>query len=209
MSDPSPPWPWLSPRPLILASGSGTRAAMLRAAGIRFEVVKPDVDERAIDRPLREGGVNAIDRALALARAKAQNASESNRGDVVLGADQTLEALDHPGTKAADRAEAKRFLQALSGQTHCLHSAAAFARDGSLLFSCVETATLRMRELSDDYIDAYLDHVGDDALSSVGSYRIEEFGAHLFERIDGDHDVILGLPLAQSLSFLRRIGWVA
>lgn len=209
MSAPSHPWPWLDSSLLILASGSATRVAMLRAAGVALEQQKPDVDERAVEAPLRAAGVNAADRALALASAKALDVSQRHQNRLVLGADQTLEAADHPGVKARDRAEARVFLKALAGRKHSLHSAVAIARGGTILFQSVETARLRMRALNDHFIATYLDHVGDESLSSVGGYRIEAEGLNLFDRIEGDHDVILGLPLLSTLSFLRRIGALA
>ena len=202
-------WPWLADRPLLLASGSATRAAMLRAAGLPVETESADIDERALDEPLRAAGASAIDRALALARAKALDVARKYPGRLVLGADQTLAAPNHSGAKARDRAEARAQLQRLSGRAHRLHSAAALARDGAVLFACVETATLHMRALSSDFVDRYLDREGDAALTSVGGYRIEETGALLFDRIDGDHAVILGLPLLPLLAFLRRHGALA
>lgn len=204
-----PAWPWLESKPLLLASGSAARAQLLRAAGIAIDIAPAIIDERAVEAPLRDAGVNAADRALALARAKALHVAAAHPGRLVLGADQTLDAAGHPGAKAADRAEAKRLLKILSGRAHQLHSAVAIAREGAILFCCVASARLQMRHLGDDYIEAYLDRTGDESLSSVGGYQIESIGAHLFERVDGDHSVILGLPLTPILSFLRRIGSVA
>lgn len=209
MTIPSSTWPWLHELPLLLASASATRAAVLRAAGLAIEPEPARIDERAIETPLRVAGVNAADRALALARAKALDVSQRHGGRLVLGADQTLDAAGHPGVKAANRAEAQAFLKALSGGAHALHSAAAIARDGAILFECVECAQLRMRRLDDAFITSYLDRTGDESMSSVGGYQIESIGLHLFDHIDGDHNVIRGLPLLPLLSFLRRIDAIA
>ncbi|MET0605267.1 MAG: Maf family protein [Beijerinckiaceae bacterium] len=204
-----PAWPWLAPAPLILASGSATRAGMLRAALLPFEQVLPSIDERAIDEPLRAAGVVAADRALALARTKALAVAQLNRDSIVIGADQTLDALGHPGFKAETTAEARQYLLKLCGRAHRLHSAAAVARDGVIMFACVESATLTVRRCGEDFIDAYLAKAGQHSLSSVGGYRIEGEGVHLFDAIDGDHNVILGLPLLPVLAYLRRVGALA
>jgi septum formation protein len=206
---PAPSWPWLWPAPLILASGSSARAGLLRAAGLPLEIMRPDLDERALEAPLWAAGLGAADRALALARTKALAVAASHPGRLVLGADQTLDAPGHSGAKAATRAEARAQLAALSGRVHVLHSAAAIARDGTILFAAVATARLTLRAFDGDFLDAWLDRVGDDALESVGGYRIEGLGAHLVARIEGEHSVILGLPLTQLLAGLRGLGALA
>jgi septum formation protein len=129
-------------------------------------------------------------------------------GRPVLGADQTLALGALRFTKPRDRGDAIRQLQALRGRTHELHSALALVRDGKVLFQCVDTARLTMRDISDKFIDSYLDMVGDLALASVGGYQLEGIGVHLFERIEGDYFTILGLPLMPLLAFLRQSGYV-
>ncbi len=202
-------WPWLLTEPLILASGSATRAKMLRAAGLPVETDRPQTDERALEAPMRAAGIGAADRALALARAKALDVSRRRSGRLVLGADQTLDAAGHSGAKAENVAEARAQLRALSGRAHRLHAAATVARDGFPLFECTETAALAVRALDEAFIDAYLHRMGDDVLQSVGGYRFEELGRHLFSEVDGDQAVILGLPLKSVFGFLRRVGALA
>ncbi|MBN9063460.1 MAG: hypothetical protein BGP06_09605 [Rhizobiales bacterium 65-9] len=202
-------WPWLLDAPLLLASGSATRAHMLEAVGLPIETRKPSTDERVIEAPLIAAGLGPADRALALARAKALSVSQDHPDRLVLGADQTLAAAGHPGVKARDRAEATAFLKGLCGAEHALHSAAVVARDGIAVFACVDSARLVMRQVSDGFIETYLDHVGDESMSSVGGYRIEGLGAQFFAHVSGEHNVILGLPLFPVLSFLRRIGALA
>jgi septum formation protein len=143
-----------------------------------------------------------------LARAKAETVAASLPGRVVLGADQTLALGSQRFGKPADRAEAAKQLRALRGKTHTLHSALALVRDGAVLFACVETAQLTMRDVSDRFLDDYLDLAGDSALSSVGGYQLEGIGIHLFERVEGDYFTILGLPLLPLLAFLRQNGFV-
>jgi len=127
----------------------------------------------------------------------------------VVGADQTLALGRTRFTKPVDRDAAREQLKALAGRTHELHSAVAVARDGRVLFSKVDTAKLTMRELSDDFLDAYLDTAGETVLASVGGYQLEGLGSHLFERIEGDYFTILGLPLFALLGFLRKEGCLA
>lgn len=201
---------WTSKIPLILASGSQTRRAMLEAVGLSLKAVPVDLDERRIEASARQAGLGAADRALSLARAKALAAADRLQTDaMILGADQTLDASGHPGTKARDHKEAAAFLSLLAGKTHRLHSAAAIVQCNQVLFETVTTATLTMRPLTQKQIALYLDHMGEAAMQSVGCYQIEGLGAQLFEHIEGDHWTILGLPLLALLAFWRRRGLLA
>jgi septum formation protein len=205
---------WLAAEPLVLASQSAVRRALIAAAGIPLEVTSADIDERAVEAraaPADAGAApaDAGAAALLLAREKARVASQRHAGRRVVGADQTL-ALGHVRfTKPKDREAARAQLRALSGRTHALHSAVAVARDGEILFSHVDVATLTMRPLSDSFLDRYLDAAGGAVTTSVGGYQLERLGAHLFEKIEGDHFTILGLPLFALLEFLRRDGCLA
>jgi septum formation protein len=127
-------------------------------------------------------------------------------GRLVLGADQTLALGDKLFAKPADRAAARTQLRALSGRTHELRSAVAFVQDGKVLFEHVGAARLTMHALSERFVDAYLDTVGDAATASIGAYQIEGPGIQLFERVEGDYFTVLGLPLLATLDFLRRRG---
>jgi septum formation protein len=198
---------WQSADPLVLASKSAIRRTMLEAAGLPVVVAPVDVDERAIE--ARAGLVGAGEVAALLAREKARVASARSGPRFVIGADQTLALGDQRFTKPTSRAAAREQLRALSGRTHELHSAVAVARDGRVLFCQVDVARLTMRTLSDRFLDAYLDQAGVAVTTSVGGYQLERLGVHLFERIEGDHFTILGMPLFALLGFLRREGWLA
>lgn len=198
---------WLAPTPLVIASKSAVRRAMLADAGFPLEVAEADIDERAVE--IRGGPVAPDRAALLLAREKARVAAARFPGHYVVGADQTLALGERRFNKPATRAAARDQLRALSGQTHALHSAVAVAKDGRVIFGHVETARLTMRRLTDRFLDAYLDTAGEAVTSSVGAYQLERLGIHLFERIDGDHFTILGLPLVPLLAFLRREGCLA
>lgn len=202
----------VSPR-LILASRSSIRASMLKGAGLSFSVRTADIDERALEDKLGSLSPDALApdalaKELAIAKAQAVSAivSQANPGVFVIGADQVLEhdgALLH---KAGNRNEADHKLKRLQASTHHLVAAAALVRDGQTLWSTSDQASLTMRALSDADRSAYLDRAGDAAIQSVGAYRLEEIGAALFERIEGDYFTILGLPLLPLLSALRAHG---
>lgn len=191
---------------LILASGSPFRKAMLVNAGVDVEAVPADVDERALEAPLQDSGVSPEDVALVLAEAKATEVSERRPGALVLGCDQTLSLGDEVFHKPADREGARRHLLALSGRTHQLNSAAVLVRDGEVLWRHVGIASMTMRKLDPAFVGRHLARVGAKALSSVGAYQIEGEGIRLFEKIEGDHFTIVGLPLLPLLAELRTLG---
>jgi septum formation protein len=195
---------WRGKAPLLLASKSEARRALLAAAGIPFETVVAEIDERALEVPLRKEGAAAI--AAHLARAKALAVSGRKPDRLVVGADQTLALDGEIFAKPRGHSEAKAQLARLSGRSHTLYSALCVARADRVLFEAVASATLTCRALGADLIDRYLAAAGESALASVGAYQIEGLGIHLFERIDGDHATILGLPLLPLLAFLRQEG---
>ena len=192
---------WRGKSPLILASQSRARQALLTNAGIGFEAVTAEIDERAVQ---QASGLSAPGEIAALlAREKALSVSARQPGKFVIGADQTLALGQRLFSKPAGRAQAAEQLRALAGRNHELHSAVAVARDGKILFEAVAIAGMTMRQLGEAEIDVYLDEAGDAVTSSVGAYQLERLGVHLFERIEGDHFTILGLPLLPLLAFLR------
>ncbi|BCB17415.1 Maf family protein [Bosea sp. ANAM02] len=200
---------WLAPEPLILASGSATRRDMLLAAGIPVEVIKPEIDERAVEKPLVDRGVPADQVAAALACAKALAVSRDRPGRFVLAADQTLTCEGVSFHKPEDLAAAERQIASLAGRSHELHSAFVIACDGAPLAEGLEVARLTMRPLQPDFIARYLAVAGAAALSSVGGYQVEGPGAQLFDTIEGDHFTILGLPLLAVLAALRELDCLA
>ena len=193
---------WLAPQPLVLASKSDIRGKILAAAGLRFDIRPSQIDERAVED--LSGVIDAAAVARHLARAKAEAVATSLPGRLILGADQTLALGAKRLRKSADRAEAAEQLRTLRGGTHELHSALALVRDEEMLFGCVDTARLTMRDFSDRFLDNYLDMAADTVMNSVGGYQLEGIGIHLFERVEGDYFTILGLPLLPLLGFLRQ-----
>jgi septum formation protein len=188
--------------PIVLASASAPRAALLRAAGVPFSVSPSRVDEDAVKaRLLREfAGPDAVARELAELKARA--VSEKAEG-LVIGADQTLDLDGVLHDKPRDLSESRERLKALRGRRHTLHTAVAVARGGEVVWSALDTASLTMRVFSDEFLDAYLERQGEAVTSSTGAYLLEGEGIQLFEAIEGDYFSILGLPLLGLLSFLR------
>ena len=193
---------------ITLASTSASRAALLTAAGVGFDVAPPGVDEDAAKAALLAEGASPREVADALAELKAVKVSRLRPG-LVLGADQTLELEGLLFDKAADLADARAKLLALRGRTHRLHAAAVVARDGAPIWREVKTAVLTVRPFSDAFLDAYLDREREAALGAVGGYWYEGFGVQLFTRVEGDDATIRGLPLLGLLDFLRRHGEIA
>jgi len=180
---------------------------MLEAVGLSFTVDVPRADEEAAKASFRAAGMKPRDQADALAELKALSVSR-RRPDFVIGADQMLAIDGDVLDKPKDRAEARAHLARLSGKTHELITAATIAREGAVIWRHIETPRLRMRPLSDAFIENYLDRVGEAALRSVGAYQLEGLGAQLFERVEGDYFSVLGLPLLPLMAFLREHGIV-
>jgi septum formation protein len=193
---------WRGTSPLILASQSSARKTLLANAGLEFEAVTADIDERGIQAASKLSNPREI--GLLLAREKAKAVSAHRPGSHVIGADQTLALGERLFNKPAGRAQALAQLRDLAGHSHELNSAIAVAHDGKIVFEDVSVARMTMRQMSEAELSAYLDAAGDAVTTSVGAYQLEGLGIHLFERIEGDHFTILGLPLLPLLAFLRR-----
>ena len=205
-----PTKPWPGDRPMILASASVTRAAMLRAAGLAITTVPVPLDEAAIRDALAVDGASPRDIADALADQKAQKAARrAPSGALVLGADQVLDLDGKVLSKPQSPADAARQLAALSGRRHRLHSAAVAYDDGVPVWRHVSTATLSMRPLSPEFVATYVDRTWPAISASVGGYLVEAEGIRLFDTIDGDHFTILGLPLIPLLTWLGARGDIA
>ena len=191
---------------MILASKSRTRAELLRAAGVPFEMRGSGVDEEPIKVAALTQGLAPREIALRLAEAKALAVSRSAGEELVIGADQTLDLAGRLFDKPADTAEARARLLELRGRAHQLHSAVVLARGGDIVWRDVPSATLHVRAFSDAWLDIYMQGVDAAVLESVGAYQLEGAGVQLFERIDGDWFTILGLPMLSLLEALRAEG---
>ncbi|WP_374410124.1 nucleoside triphosphate pyrophosphatase [Novosphingobium colocasiae] len=192
---------------MILASNSASRRAMLEAAGLSFARQPADVDERALEAAL--AGAPAATVALELARAKALAVSATQPGELVLGSDSLVVCGGRRFDKPGSREQAAEHLRAFSGKVMHLHSAAALARDGVVLWSAPDLAALHVIAMSPEFIAAYLDAEWPEVAGCVGVFRIEARGVTLFERIEGDYFTILGMPLMKVLGALRDLGELA
>ncbi len=174
---------------------------MLEAAGVPFAQIDTAIDEDALKAQLRRQGAGAADLAIALAEGKALSAGSAG---LVIGSDQTLETDDGAMLdKPASPEDARSQLRRLAGRTHRLHSAAAVVEEGAVAWRACETVSLTMRPLSDAFVEAYVREEFERIRWSVGGYLIESRGVQLFERIEGSHFAILGLPLLPLLAYLR------
>lgn len=192
--------------PLVLGSGSPYRRQLLENAGLEIEIVRPAIDERAVEQAVEGSGLTPAELAELLAVAKGEGVSGRSPGRLVIASDQVMELDGRVFHKPADMEQARRHLLALSGRTHELHSAIALARDGEVLWRHVATARLAMRALDPAFVGRHLARVGEKALTSVGAYQIEGEGIQLFEAIEGDFFTIMGLPLLPLLAKLREMG---
>ncbi|HRK23354.1 MAG TPA: Maf family protein [Beijerinckiaceae bacterium] len=197
---------WQADAPLVLASASAVRRALLEAVGVPFVAQPARIDERALEAASKSRDPVELARLLADAKALAVSQDMPNR--YVLGADQTLSIAGGMLHKPGSRRAAVDQLMRLSGARHRLHAGLALAINGHVIWHHVETASLTMRPLSAAFVHAYLEAAGDPVLASVGVYQIEALGMHLFEAIEGDHSTIMGLPLMPLLGRLRMMGLV-
>jgi septum formation protein len=192
--------------PLILASGSTARRALLIGAGLRFTVRPANVDESAVKTEARSEGLDATDTALRLAHAKAARVAQQQTDALVIGADQILECDGTWYDKPPNLAAARRQLLALRGRTHTLATAIVCRRGAGMLWQHAALPRLTMRLFSNPFLNAYLAAEGEHVLGSVGAYRLEGPGVQLFSAVEGDHAAILGLPLLPLLAYLRKAG---
>lgn len=189
---------------IVLASNSASRKAMLEAAGVAFEAIPSTIDERGVESEMDD--CERAEVAQALAAAKAADVARRHPGRLILGSDSLVEVEGRRFDKPANREEAAKHLRSFSGRTMTLHSAAALARDDRIVWVSGDFARLRVRQLSDAFIEAYLEAEWPEVGACVGVFRIEARGVQLFESIVGDQFTVLGMPLLPVLGALRDQG---
>jgi len=191
---------------LVLASASTTRARLLTNAGVVFDAVAAPLDEFAARESLSRDGVPSDEIAVSLAELKALRVSALRPGAFVIGADQILILEGEIVSRSSGIEEARALLRRLAGQNHELITAAALAKEGAIVWRHVARAEMQMREISEAFLEAYLETQGEAVLGSVGCYHLEGVGAQLFAKTTGDYFAILGLPLLPLLGALRELG---
>ena len=190
---------------IILASKSKHRQELLKNAGVKFSAKSADIDERQVEEPLLKAGLGGQDVAEVLAIAKATEISKSNVDAYVIGCDQTLSLEGELLHKVQNMKEAQARLLALSGKKHQLNAAVSLVRNGEVLWSHIEVATITFRKLDPGFIGRHLSDAGEKVLSSVGAYQVEGIGVQLFEKVEGDYFSIIGLPILPLLTELRKL----
>ncbi len=191
---------------LVLASASSSRRMLMENAGLNFQAVAAQIDERAVEREIEHRALGPDELALELASSKALEVSGRFPQALVIGCDQTMSLGTQVFHKPADRAEARANLMLLRGRTHRLNSGVVLVRGGREIWRHLSTADLAMREFSDTFLEDYLVRCGEDVMKSVGCYQLEGIGIQLFNSISGDYFTILGLPLLPLLGQLRTLG---
>jgi septum formation protein len=191
---------------IVLASASAARRALLANAGLSFATEIAAVDEAAVREAARQEGSSADDTALLLAELKGRRIAQRHLDALVIAADQIVVCGETWFEKPADRAAARAQLLALRGRTHVLVTAVLCLRGGAQVWQHVARPALTMREFSEGFLDEYLEAEKERILGSVGAYRLEGLGVHLFARVEGEYGAILGLPVLPLLGFLRQHG---
>ena len=194
---------------VVLASRSGPRARMLANAGVPFTVNAASVDETAIKKSVRITSADAAVIAEILAATKAQQVSRNHGDNLIIGADQMLACDGEWFDKPTSLRDARNHLVKLRGKTHELISAVCVVQGGAVLWHHIARARMTMRPFSEDFIDKYVDKMGDSIMTTVGGYELEGIGAQLFSRVEGDYFTVLGMPLLPLLDFLRGHGVIA
>lgn len=194
---------------IVLASGSHARQNMLKNAGVKFSAKSADIDEKTLIIDLFNQGISISEIALKLSKEKALSISENNINIYVIGSDQICDIDGKFLMKANNKKDAFDKLSRLQGHTHQLHSAVSVVKDGNEIWSHIETVHMKMKKMSHQEIENYLDVAGDDAVNCAGGYAIEKYGIRLFDKIDGDYFSILGMPLLPLLNFLEKEGAIS
>ena len=191
---------------LVLASQSSSRRELLQSAGIVFTVCPAHIDEAEIKQSAQAEAMPVTDLAILLAELKAARVSRQFPEALVIGADQILVCEGVWFDKPANSVMAAEHLRFLRGKTHQLVTAMVCVRGGMRIWHHIAEPHLTMRPFSDAFLSDYLAAEGNAVMGTVGAYRLEGFGVHLFDRIEGEHSAILGLPLLSLFGFLRQHG---
>ena len=192
--------------PVVLASASPTRAAVLKGARVGFSIHAAQIDEDSVKHSMYSANRSALDTAQALSDLKASQVSLGYPEALVIGGDQMLVCGDTWFDKPCDLAMVREQLCLLRGRAHELLTAISVARGGAVIWRFSVTSELVMRCFSDEFLDRYVESEREHACNSIGGYRLEGLGVQLFSKINGEYYDILGMPLISLLKFLREHG---
>ena len=182
------------------------RSQILESAGVPHVCDPAEIDKRELKDRMAKQDADVETTTASLAQAKGEEVQKRHAQALVIGADQILEYEGRWIEKPQDQDDAVETLRTLRGSTHRLINAVAVHQGEECIWRHLETASLTMREFSDAFLERYTDDAGPGILESVGAYRLEQAGAQLFTRIEGDYFTVLGLPLLPLLGFLRHAG---
>ena len=189
---------------IILASKSKIRKKILNKNNITCEVAPSNIDEDQVKESLLKEKASPEIISKNLAELKANKVSAKNSNDLVLGADSVIDLNGELLSKPKSRAEALNILQKLNGKTHQLISSVCISKNGSMIWNFTDASRLTMKQLNLDKIKLYLSKIRDEELYAYGVYQIEANGKYLFDKIEGNEDTIMGLPIKQIKEYLKN-----
>ena len=190
---------------IILASKSRVRKEILERNGINCIVEKSDINEELIKESLLKEGASPELISKDLAKMKANKVSKKKNGKLVLGADSVIDLNGKIISKPTNRKEAFNILKKLNGKKHYLISSVCISKNGFMVWNYTDKAALTMKKMSDEKLIIYLEKIKDEALYAYNVYQIEGEGRHLFAKIDGDKDTIMGLPIKKIKAYLKKL----
>ena len=190
---------------IILASTSKIRKKILNENDISCKVVPADIDEESITNSLVWEGAKPVHVSKNLAELKSIKISQKIPNQIVLGADSVIDLEGELISKPKSREEALEILKKLSGKIHKLVSSVCISKNGSMIWNYTDASSLKMKNLDETDIKIYLDQLDDKVLFSYGVYQIESIGSSLFEKIEGNKNTIMGLPIEKIKEYLSTL----
>ena len=189
---------------IILASKSKVRKTILENNSLICTVERSNVDEDPIKDSLIADGATPEIISKNLAEIKANKVSAKFSDKLVLGADSVLDLNGKIISKPKNRNEALKILKNLNGRTHHLISSVCISKNGSMIWNYTDKAKLTMKTMSEADLKNYLSQITDEALYSYNVYQIEGLGRSLFNKIEGNKDTIMGLPIKEIREYLEN-----
>ena len=187
---------------IILASKSKVRESILKRNGINCLVEPSNVDEDPIKESLLNKGASPEIISKNLAELKANKISQKINDKLVLGADSVIDLNGHLISKPENRLEALEILKKLNGKIHLLISSVCISKNGSMIWIYSDKAYLTMKSFSEKELKNYLEKITDEALYAYNVYQIEGEGRHLFSKIEGDENTVMGLPVKKIKEYI-------